>query len=339
MNNPGRSFDAIESRAAAWLTRRDAGMSAAEQAEFERWCAAHPRHAAAVSEIEVAWAAFDRPSAAGQTESLRAELRALARRDRQRWVAAGAASALAAACLAVFFSLQRPTARVIEPERQTLPDGSVVELNRGAEITVAFGGHARVVILKSGEAHFSVIRNPQQPFIVEAGTVKIRAVGTAFAVQLGRAEVEVLVTEGIVSVAALPPASAVGSGSLRGTPPSAGDFGAPPLVEAGQRAIVPREAAGSRPEVVSMPMAELSERLSWRRPRLDFSETSVAEAIILFSRHNQVQLRAADDAVAAMRITGVFRSDNIEGFVRALESSLDIRADHRDGEIVLRRAQ
>ncbi|MGH7947553.1 MAG: FecR family protein, partial [Opitutaceae bacterium] len=319
MKNPARSFDAVESRAAEWLTRRDAGMSAGEQAEFERWRDADPRHAAAVSEIETAWAALDYPSASGQTDSLRAELRALARRTRQRWMAMGAATALAAASIVVAFSLQRPrepvavavtrpatTARVIEPRRQTLPDGSIVELNHGAEITMAFGEGARVVILRNGEAHFSVTHDPRKPFVVEAGAVKIRAVGTAFAVKLDRAEVEVLVTEGEVSVASPPPLLAAVSGSTPGRAPATDKSEGPPLVVAGQRAIVPLESVGAAPEVVSLPAAELSERLSWRKPRLDFSETTVAEAITWVNRHNAVQLRAADSVIAAMRVTGVF---------------------------------
>ncbi len=352
MKTTEKNFDPIEAQAAAWLVRRDGGLDAGARAEFERWCAADPRHAAAVREIAAVWAALDRPAAAGLTESMRAELRALGRRDRQRWLTRGTAAALAtAACVAVYFGMQHSprrepaalapvaaTARVTEPERRTLPDGSVVEFKPGAEITVAFREEARVVILKNGEAHFSVTKDPRKPFIVEAATVRIRAVGTAFAVQLGQAEVEVLVTEGKVSVSSPPAASTGGSGPPRsGLPPTA-DAGAPPLVGAGQRAIVALGGSGPKPEVVSIPVAELTERLSWRRPRLDFSESSVAEAIALFNRHNRVQLRAADDAVSAMRITGVFGAENIEGFVRALESTLGLRAEHRDREILLRSA-
>ena len=120
--------------------------------------------------------------------------------------------------------------------------------------------------------------------------------------------------------------------------PGKSEVASSPVIEAGQRAVVPVGSAVSLLTVVSVPVAELTERLSWRLPRLEFSETSVADAIAMFNRHNPQQLFAADRAVAAMRITGVFRSDNVEGFVRAMESSLGIQAERRDREILLRSA-
>lgn len=348
MKNRRGSFDAVEKEALAWLVRRDGGMSARQRAEFDRWCAADPRHAAAVNEIDAVWVMLDRPAAAGRSEALRAELHLLERRGQRRWAAMGAATALAAAAsVAGFMWVQRSavpepavatnTARVTEPDRRTLPDGSVVEFKPGTEIAVAFDDATRAVVLKSGEAHFSVTKDPARPFVVEAGTVKVRAVGTAFAVQLGRADVEVLVTEGRVSVTSSDPATPVG-GPPAGT--TAEDTAAAlPLIEAGQRTLIPLGSGASVSAVVPVPVTELAERLSWRLPRLDFSETSIAEAIVLFNRNNPVQLRTTDDAVAAMRVTGVFRADNVEGFVRALQSSLGIQAERRAGEILLRGAK
>jgi transmembrane sensor len=101
---------------------------------------------------------------------------------------------------------------------------------------------------------------------------------------------------------------------------------------------VPLAEPVSIPMVVPVPADELAERLSWRLPRLDFSETNLAEACALFNRHNDVQLRIADAVVAGMRITGVFRSDNVQGFVGALESSLGVHVERRDREILLRAA-
>lgn len=351
MKKPGRRFDAIETQAAAWLVRRDGGMTPAEAAEFARWCAADPRHAAAVQGIGATWAALDRPSASGQTGMLRDELRALEVRTHRRWRACGAAALVAvAASLAIYVGIQKTTttvaplpaaamaARVSEPERRTLPDGSVIELKPGAEIAVAFSEERRVVILRSGEAHFSVTPNLQRPFVVEAGSVKVRAVGTAFAVQLGGAEVEVLVTEGKVTVAAPSAEIAGGEAPHRDPTPTAGQADSP-LVSAGQRTRVPLLPTAAVAPVVTISAADLAERLSWRVPRLEFSETTIAEAIALFGRHSPVRLRAAHGDVAAMRVTGVFRSDNIEGFVRALEISLGLRAEYRAGEIRLHRGE
>jgi len=349
MSKSEGSSDSIEAIAAAWLARDDLGMGAEERAEFDRWRAADPRHEAAVNAIAATWAAFDRPFASGQAESLRMQLHLLGRRDRRRrWMAVGVAITLAAACLLLVFSpghlpVKEPaafagtvaTARISEPERRTLPDGSIVELKPGAAITEAFRDDARIVKLTSGEAHFAVTKNPHRPFIVEADGVWVRAVGTAFAVDLGGEEVEVLVTEGKVSVASPSPRTDSATPQVAGTSAVEAEAAATP-VAAGQQAIVRRGAAASVPLVATLPEAELAERLSWRVPALEFSETSIAEAAALFNRYGNIRLRAADNVVAAMRVTGMFRSDNPGGFARALGASLGLRVEYRAGEIILR---
>jgi hypothetical protein len=62
-----------------------------------------------------------------------------------------------------------------------LSDGSVVQLNYGSRIKYPqfFSGDTRKVIL-SGEGFFKVAHNPEKPFIVKAGNLNIKAVGTTF---------------------------------------------------------------------------------------------------------------------------------------------------------------
>src|SRR5437660_1453063 len=79
------------------------------------------------------------------------------------------------------FSTPPSSAVVLRPEKQILADGSVVELKSGAEIAVDFTGAYRRVALKRGEAHFQVAHQ-SRPFVVTAGPIEFRAVGTAFAV-------------------------------------------------------------------------------------------------------------------------------------------------------------
>lgn len=46
--------------AAAWLSLRDRGMSAAETAEFVRWLQQDPQHAAVFADLDRVWKDFDR---------------------------------------------------------------------------------------------------------------------------------------------------------------------------------------------------------------------------------------------------------------------------------------
>ena len=62
-----------------------------------------------------------------------------------------------------------------------LSDGSVVHLNYGSKIKYPqfFSGNTRKVVL-TGEGFFKVAHNPEKPFIVKAGNLNIKAVGTTF---------------------------------------------------------------------------------------------------------------------------------------------------------------
>lgn len=71
-------------------------------------------------------------------------------------------------------------------------------------------------------------------------------------------------------------------------------------------------------------------------PALEFSETSLAEAVTLFNRYGKVRLQTTDKKVAAMRVTGVFRSDKPAGFAHALEAMLGLQVERRGSDILLR---
>jgi transmembrane sensor len=62
-----------------------------------------------------------------------------------------------------------------------LSDGTVVHLNYGSNLKYpqVFSDKTREVIL-SGEGYFDVACNPEKPFIVRTGEIKIKALGTSF---------------------------------------------------------------------------------------------------------------------------------------------------------------
>jgi transmembrane sensor len=179
-----------------------------------------------------------------------------------------------------------------------------------------------------GEAHFTVARDAARPFTVETGGASVRAVGTAFDVRVGPTATEVIVTAGRVQLAR-------GSPSLD----SAADGVSAPLLTAGWRAFIPARAA----EPISTEQLEsavIREALSWQDARLLFSETPLAEVIARFNRRNRIQLVLADPELAALPISGSFRSENVEAFARLLATGGEIAFEH-DGtdRIVLRRTR
>ncbi|MFA6445570.1 MAG: FecR domain-containing protein, partial [Sterolibacterium sp.] len=230
----------VTDTAAAWLSRCDAGLTAIEEAEMQAWLEADAGHAAAVAQLQATWGALDRPLKEGRAGDVLRELDRFSHRRKRRRV--GAAVAGLAMLLAVGFVWrgQHPsavpsssaTAVVLLPSRQTLPDGSVVELRDGARIAVDFSGVLRRVALRQGEAHFQVTKDRDRAFVVVAGVVEVRAVGTAFSVQLGESAVDVLVTEGRVAVDRSPVTPTTGSLASPPAPES------PAFVDAGNRLVM-----------------------------------------------------------------------------------------------------
>lgn len=84
----------------------------------------------------------------------------------------------------------------------TLPDGSVVTLNKNSRLSYPahFDGHTRTVAL-TGEAFFSITPDKNKPFIIDAGNSSVKVVGTSFNVRNRENVTEVIVETGIVEVA------------------------------------------------------------------------------------------------------------------------------------------
>ena len=341
--HPSLSPEQIDAAASDWIIRRDAGLSAVEQKAFSSWQSEHPDHAAAVARHEQAWSLLDKPRTFGAANLMQHALaRRSARRTQRRVAMASAALLFVVSGLFWFRTGTHPeptpasSALVLSPQRQTLPDGTQVELRKGALIAVDFAGPLRRVSLQSGEALFHVAKDPDRPFIVSAAGVEVRAVGTAFFVGVGETLVDVIVTEGSVAVERASaqiesPAEARESTAPVTPPPST-------LVDAGCRLtvdLVPGQPSGRPVEISS---AEIADRLSWRATRLEFSYTPLAEAIALMNQHSQVRLAIDDPELATLPVNGLFRADNTETLLRLLEANFDVTSTRSGNVITLRRS-
>jgi transmembrane sensor len=328
MNEP--ETNSPDRDAAAWLARRDRGLSAPEQDAFLQWLQADPRHRAALQRLDRAWSALDALAAWQPADAAHPnpDLLAGKRRSSRRhaWWSAVVGVGLAAVLAVLFFSvpsvppdaqLLSPGVRVVpRPEQQALADGSVAEVNHGGRLEVAFGGSERRVRLREGEVHLTVTKDAARPFVVEVGGVTVRAIGTAFNVRRDREAVEVIVTEGLVQLE------------------SAG--GLPVPLAAGERA---RTAPGERPVVSTVDPVTVARELAWRNVRLEFEALPLESVIVEFNLRNTRQLAVGDAAAGRVKVAGTFRADEPEAFARLLEASFGIvveRSEH--GPWVLRSA-
>lgn len=287
---------------------------------------------------------LDWPRRSGRLDQLMAAIEVRKHRQsrrRQALLGGVAALCLAGAC---WFSLARLRERsgdavaatqalLSAPERRALTDGTVVELKTGSDFAVDFSGALRRVTLLKGDAHFQVAKDASRPFVVLAGGVEFRAVGTAFAVQFRSAHVEMIVTEGTVAVERLALATPVAAASS----PSA----LLATVVAGNQVVMPLSVAvapSAPPAVTPITQEEADEKLAWRVPRIELNETPLAEAIATINRHSAVALELGDASLGRLAISGILRADNVEPLVRTLEHNYGIRADRSvAGKVTLRK--
>ncbi|HEX2608357.1 MAG TPA: FecR domain-containing protein [Flavisolibacter sp.] len=85
--------------------------------------------------------------------------------------------------------------------KDTLPDGSVITLNKNASLTYPdrFAGDTRAVTLK-GEAFFNITPDKNKPFIIQVNDVLVKVVGTSFNIRSLNGKTEVIVETGVVQV-------------------------------------------------------------------------------------------------------------------------------------------
>jgi transmembrane sensor len=329
----------INDAASAWLAQREGGFNAAQASEFARWRDADPRHAAAVRRAEFAQQLLARLPETRNAAALLAEVDALcSARPRvvpfsTLWkVAAGLA---AAACVAVFFWTARPlyesanatyTTAAGHHQSINLPDGSTLVLNSGSKAEVAFEPAERRVRLQHGEAHFYVAKDAARPFLVSAGAVTVRAVGTAFSVRRQAQGVEVVVTEGKVKV------------SRQNLPTGVDADPDPIFLVAGERALidsVPSALAAGEPA----PSAAALDRNARHAPRLMFNDTPLSDVVVRFNQYSRLQIEIADADLAQRSVGGNFDADNAESFIHLLSAAGDVRVERvSETRVVLHKA-
>jgi transmembrane sensor len=294
----------IEAEAARWVVRADRGdLTGRDRADLDLWLAGDSRRRGAWIRALAAWSLLDRADERqvvqrGEPSSFLASMR---RRD----VFAGVGAAVAAACAAVVVgprlgSVKYSTA-LGEIRRVPLEDGSMAAINTSTSLGVSLRPQVRRVKLNRGEAWFQVAKEPERPFVVESGSARVRAVGTAFSVRRRDDGSDVLVTEGIVEVwSEASPDERM-------------------LLAAGQRTFI-SDAAGAAPPTAAGPA--ITRNLAWREGQIILEGEPLVDAVAEFNRYNERKIVIADPALQGERLVGWFRTNDPEGFARAAAASL-----------------
>jgi transmembrane sensor len=317
-----------ELAATQFISRRDTGpWTAADDTELERWLAASPDHRAAYFRLNFVWQEAGRLKAiatSSRPDAARSERQRLPRwttltsrvlggRSRPALVAS-ILLALCAVLLVLNQRSERDSFSTVVGGLTAVPmsDGSRVILNTDSQVRISVSDDARRVELEHGEAYFEVARDPRRPFIVKAGSRRVVAVGTQFAVRYENGDLRVSVTEGAVRME--PQSEAEVLYLAAGT-----------IAHAEEQDVFVQKKA----------IPEIEQHLTWRAGVLTFRNTPLGDAVAEFNRYNVRKIVIEDPAVAALELGGVFRSTDLALFVDLLERGFSLRARDEGDRIVL----
>lgn len=171
-----------------------------ETQAVEQWIAASPENRAHADALRRIW--NEAPSVANLSQfdtdvawqNVSTQLRAPKNNFRTFWRIAAAAAVVITIGLAGWFML-RDTAQpqVYSSTTNTttikLADGSTVTLNKNSKLTASatFGKEQREVTLE-GEGFFEIAKDAAHPFIVHAGKLDVKVLGTAFNINARRTD-------------------------------------------------------------------------------------------------------------------------------------------------------
>jgi transmembrane sensor len=233
------------------------------------------------------------------------------------WKVAAAITVLLVSSFLLYYYISKPTNIVVTAQatniEQLLPDGSVVTLHAGSQISYPekFESKTRNVQLK-GEAYFKVAHDKTKPFIVESGDARIEVLGTEFNVNTNASSgsMEVVLTAGKVSV------------YYKAKPQNT------VLLMPGEKAELItaqnqiRKFANSDPNY-----------MSWKTKVLLFDNETLAQVIITLQHVYQTPIKLADPQLTECRVTASFNDQSLQSVLEVIKETLNLKIELK-GEII-----
>lgn len=287
--------------AAVWLTRLDAGtLSESEQQALHDWCqrsAEHQRVWQAACELnrefmrlpgQLARPVLNRNRA--QRRTLLKSLAGIGLLMPLGWMLADGKS---------WQPLLADYRSAVGARRQVmLTDGTALMLNTDTALDVFFDAHQRRIRLYHGEVFVRTGKDPHRPFSVDTRQGRVTALGTEFAVHGMPAMSRVTVNRHAVSI----------------RPYSGADT---QRVEQGQQCLFAADGIKSVQEAPA-------DSLAWRRGELVVDNWPLQSFVEALSRYRPGVMRCTD-AVADVRVSGVFQTDNTEQALEVLQQIFGLK--------------
>lgn len=196
-----------------------------------------------------------------------------------------------------------------------LPDGTMIKLNNRSKLIYpeSFSGDLREVFLE-GEAYFEVAHNKERPFVVRAGELKIKVLGTAFAVNATSAMPQITATllEGSIDVS---------------------DDRGHKLMKPNQRLTY---HVGSGKMLLS-DINNAKREIRWTQNVWVLTDTSLLEICQRLERQFNVKFIIMNDNLIGKSFTGEFyTSESLESILKIMQISTSFTYEQRGNNIILR---
>jgi transmembrane sensor len=292
--------EAIDVEATNWVSRMDRGLTDDEEAALTTWLSADTRRRGAFTRAQAIWGDLDRAQVFRIADDARRAPERPRARPANRGVYATAALVLIIAGAATWFghNLNRVSTIVGEIRQVPLADGSRVTLDTRSQIEIDFAASNRLVRLESGEALFEVAKDPKRPFVVQAGKIHVRAVGTVFLVRrVSDSDVEVTVTKGAVDVWS-----------------DADSSNTAARLSAGNRTSFDGNKIAPARKLTAQ---EIERAVDWKSGMLNLDGRTLGEAAAEINRYNGLRIEIPDAHLAAQTLVGNVSSSDPVAFADA----------------------
>jgi ferric-dicitrate binding protein FerR (iron transport regulator) len=196
-----------------------------------------------------------------------------------------------------------------------LPDGSIVTLSAGSEISYnkGFGKNTRDVEL-SGEAYFEVTPDASHPFVVSGNDARIEVLGTAFNVRAKENEeqVEVVLTSGKVSL------------YFAGSPDK-------------KEFLDPGESASLNVKNKEIGVSANADPnyLAWKTRLITFDDASLSEVAETLTNVYRRKFVLDNQLLNNCRLTATFDNQSLESVLGIIGNTLDVEFRENDGITVI----
>jgi len=234
------------------------------------------------------------------------------------WLAAAAVIILLISTVSLYYYyFSKPGTIILTAQasnmEQVLPDGSVVSLHAGSQITYPskFTSSTRNVELK-GEAYFKVAHDKTKPFIVASGDARVEVLGTQFNVNNNSSSgnIEVVLTSGKVSV--------YYSDNLQNIV----------LLDPGEKAILNTEQ-----KKISKSANTDANYMAWKTRLLVFDNEMLAEVVNTLQNVYQTPVTIADSKLSECRVTASFSNQSLESVLQVLKETLELQVKQEGNRI------